>query len=208
MKGTINGIKLTEYGISGMPVILIGAAGPEQIARAVPSVQLFGVSVQDWNRDLSPWPAERVFKGGEAFGGQADQLLQRLISLLDERSIPSCMIAGYSLAGLFALYASTKTDRFIGCACCSGSLWYPGFIDYLREHPSLSRYVYLSLGSREKNSKSSVLSHVEEDTREAEIIIRNTAASILVINPGGHFEAESERIASGISWLNNKMLEI
>lgn len=37
-------------------------------------------------------------------------------------------IAGYSLAGLFALYALYKTDVFTRVASMSGSLWFPGIM--------------------------------------------------------------------------------
>ena len=37
-------------------------------------------------------------------------------------------IAGYSLAGLFALYALYKTDAFTRVASMSGSLWFPGIM--------------------------------------------------------------------------------
>ena len=32
----------------------------------------------DWNRDLSPWFAPKVFRGGEDFSGGADAFLQNL----------------------------------------------------------------------------------------------------------------------------------
>lgn len=201
MQGTESSIKLIEYGSGSTPVILIGASEAKWISDAIPEVRLFNLDGFDWNRDLSPWPSLKVFKGGEAFGGQADQLLETLLHMLDDRSIHSCMIGGYSLAGLFALYASTKTDRFTGCFSCSGSLWYPGFLDYLKVHPSLCKRVYLSLGDKEKKSKSAVLSQVEDCTRRAETIIAQHATAIFELNPGGHFEAESKRIVKGISWI-------
>lgn len=34
------------------------------------------IPIADWNRDLSPRAAPRVFKGGEDFGGGADKLLE------------------------------------------------------------------------------------------------------------------------------------
>ena len=66
----------------------------------------------DWNRDLSPWRAEKVFDDGEDFGGGAGVYLK----CLKERLVPAAEgelswpvkcrgIAGYSMAGLFAVYA-------------------------------------------------------------------------------------------------------
>ena len=45
------------------------------------------------------------------------------------------VIGGYSLGGLFSMYAAVNTDLFGTVLSCSSSLWYPGFLDYLKEHP-------------------------------------------------------------------------
>ena len=57
-------------------------------------------------------------------------------------------IAGYSLAGLFAVYALYRTDVFARAASVSGSLWFPGFREYVFSHTPLCRpdCVYFSLG--------------------------------------------------------------
>ena len=44
------------------------------------------------------------------------------------------VIAGYSLAGLFALWAAWNSGYFRRVASVSGSLWYPGFTDYIRNN--------------------------------------------------------------------------
>ena len=36
----------------------------------------------DWNRDLSPWPAQRAFRGGEDFSGGAQAFLERLQTVI------------------------------------------------------------------------------------------------------------------------------
>lgn len=60
-------------------------------------------------------------------------------------------IAGYSLAGLFALYAIYQTDVFTRVGCISGSLWFPGFLEYVFTHESKRRpgCLYFSLGDKE-----------------------------------------------------------
>ena len=40
-------------------------------------------------------------------------------------------IAGYSLAGLFSLYAIYRTDLFSLVGSMSGSLWFPGMKEYI-----------------------------------------------------------------------------
>jgi predicted alpha/beta superfamily hydrolase len=58
------------------------------------------------------------------------------------------IIGGYSLAGLFALWASTRTDLFFGVAAASPSVWFPGFIDYMADHSVHAGTVGIILRSR------------------------------------------------------------
>ena len=67
---------------------------------------------------------------------------------------------GYSLAGLFSLWAAYQTDVFSGIAAASPSVWFPGFIEYMKEHEIKSETVYLSLGDREEKTRNSVMSQV------------------------------------------------
>ena len=100
------------------------------------------VGTAAWNSDYSPWPAEPVIKGEPPFTGGAGAFLgwltRELIPTAEETfpqlSCPrSRILLGYSLAGLAALYGMTVTDAFSACGCCSGSLWYDGWIDYMAD---------------------------------------------------------------------------
>ena len=104
---------------------------------------LKAVKVGSWNHDLSPWPAPPVF-GKEGFGDGAVQTLQFLEenALTDSargaaQSPQRVFIGGYSLAGLFALWAGYQTDRFDGIAAASPSIWFPDFTEYMRENRML-----------------------------------------------------------------------
>ena len=126
----------------------------------------------DWDRDLSPWPSQRVFRGGADFSGGADvflhTLLTQLIPAAEEGLSPAWRaVFGYSLAGLFSLWAMTKTDAFRRCASVSGSLWFDGFTAYLSAHPPLGqpKKVYLSLGDREEKAKNPRMQQVLEPRR-------------------------------------------
>ena len=98
------------------------------------------VPVGEWNQDLTPWSAPPVF-GKTPFGDGAPRTLKRLL----EEVIPALeaehpaqrryAVCGYSLAGLFALWAGCETDRFCGVAAASPSVWYPGWLDYAEAHP-------------------------------------------------------------------------
>ena len=79
--------------------------------------RLLAFKVEDWNRDLSPWEAPAVF-GAEAFGDGAQETLDEILSCCTDKE-KTYYIGGYSLAGLFALWAACRTDRFAGVAAAS-----------------------------------------------------------------------------------------
>ncbi len=149
--------------------------------------QLLAVEVPAWNRDLSPWDADPVF-GKAGFGHGAADFLRQILSLCDDGG-KTYVLGGYSLAGLFALWAATRTDRFAGIAAASPSAWFPGFSDYLRENPVKSRAVYLSLGDREEKTKNPVMATVGDRIRLIRDILRDQGAQcVLEWNEGNHFK--------------------
>lgn len=94
---------------------------------------------------------------------------------------------------------------FAAAASCSGSLWYPGWMDYLASAavPEGSR-VYLSLGEREAQSKNKMMARVGDVTRETAAFYAASGAvrdATLVWHPGGHFADPAGRLAAGIAWL-------
>ena len=164
--------------------------------------RLIAVKAADWNRDLSPWKAPAVF-GSEGFGGGADSTLNEILDLCTE-SDRAWFIGGYSLAGLFALWAACRTGRFSGVASASPSVWFPGFTEYLRTNPVRSGTVYLSLGDREGKTKNPVMATVGRCIRETENILRNQGVrSVLEWNPGNHFRDADLRTARAFAWVLN-----
>jgi predicted alpha/beta superfamily hydrolase len=164
-----------------------------------------------WEDELSPWPAAKSFPGGKDFKGGADAFIQRIETKIMPRVdrgldfAPSYnVIAGYSLAGLWSLYALYKTKIFQRAVCASGSLWYDGFLDFMREHQmsALPEKVYFSLGDREKITKNKRLAVVEERTQDAVAILQQKGVqTIFEMNKGGHFQDTTERLAKGIRWI-------
>ena len=85
--------------------------------------------IEDWNRELSPWPAPPVF-GREGFGEGAEETLRFVRSGLIDYAIRSfeltkgipVVLGGYSLAGFFALWSAYQTDLFSGIAAVSPSV--------------------------------------------------------------------------------------
>ena len=106
--------------------------------------------------------------GKESFGGNAAGTLR----FLTEQAIPTLkqqfalpenvriILGGYSLAGLFALWASTQTALFSGVAAASPSVWFPGWMEFEQQHTIQAQRVYLSLGDKEEHTKNTIMAAV------------------------------------------------
>ena len=163
--------------------------------------RMIAVKVPDWNRDLSPWTAPAVF-GKEGFGDGAADFLKKILPLCPDGK--ACYIGGYSLAGLFALWAAYRTGRFAGVAAASPSVWFPGFTDFMQANRIQSKAVYLSLGDREEKAKNPVMATVGSQIREAEGILKAQGIPCtLEWNPGNHFRDADIRTAKAFAWILN-----
>lgn len=190
---------------------------PDESAEAAAELQgdtkfvLVSVNGVDWDGDLSPWPAPGTSPNRKDFAGRADDYLKELtesiVPSVEEKlgfSPPFRSIAGYSLAGLFAIYALYRTDLFSRVASVSGALWYDGFLDFIKESSPmrLPERAYFSLGDREKKTRNRRLAPVEECTAEAEKLFRSLGTdTVFELNPGNHFMDVPERIAKGLRWI-------
>ena len=109
----------------GGPAVFWGTGAhetPEALVRALEGQNLLLVACQaeDWNRCFSPWPAPPAF-GSEGFAGEGAQTLR----WLTDECAPAIaalfgarekLLCGYSLAGLFSLWAFYETGAFVGAA--------------------------------------------------------------------------------------------
>ena len=220
---SINGIKLQVFqNGTGGPVIFWGMYPHqpnevehlwESLLELVPEQNflLVAFQVEDWNRDFSPWEAAAVF-GKEGFAGQGLKTLR----WLTEECVPHIdrtfgvkdrehWLMGYSLAGLFALWAAYESDVFSGIVCCSGSLWFPDWDHYVRNHVVQSKCsVYLSLGGKEEKAKNKVMAAVGDRTRAQERLLQEDSmveSVVLEWNAGGHFADAGKRLAKGVKWM-------
>ncbi|WP_353733977.1 alpha/beta hydrolase-fold protein [Oscillibacter sp.] len=119
-------ISIFSYAGSECPIIYLNTFSNEgqkvfEAAQAAscPPFTLVAISDLDWNHDMVPWDSPPAFKNADPCTGGADDYLR----LLTEEIIPAAEkkitgvpcwrgIAGYSLAGLFALYSIYQTDLF------------------------------------------------------------------------------------------------
>lgn len=203
-----------EYGDPASARVLIqpvddhDLAGIENEAKTISELaggdfRLIAVKIEDWNRDLSPWEAPPVF-GNEGFGGGAAETLAEFLKLCDDKS-KRYYIGGYSLAGLFALWAVCQTDAFAGAAAVSPSVWFPGFADYMKERSVQCGRVYLSLGDREERTRNPVMAAVGDRIRELHAFLSARGTDcVLEWNPGNHFRDADLRTARAFAWLLNR----
>lgn len=174
-------------------------------------VALAAIDGLDWHHDMAPWEASPVFKKDIPCTAGADDYLQILTGQIvpeveGKLSEPVLWrgLAGYSLAGLFALYAPYRTELFSRIASVSGSLWFPGFQEYVFSHEMRREpdCLYLSLGDRECRTKHPCLKNVQERTEQIAAFYRKrNLNTVLQMNPGNHFQDSVERTAAGIAWL-------
>lgn len=166
------------------------------------------IAIHDWQREMSPWPAEALSKDGEDFSGGADVYLESLLSAIlpwaTERIHGKASfigIAGYSLAGLFALYALYNTDAFTRVASMSGSLWFPGIKEFCKENTMkiLPEKLYLSIGDQESRTRHPILKTMQENTEELLGYFRSLGIPCKYeLNRGNHFQDVNLRCAKGI----------
>ena len=161
----------------------------------------------NWNRDLSPWETPEIRNNRYSFGGADEYISQLTGEILPEilSKLPGkpefTTIAGYSLAGLFALYAAYRTDVFSRVASVSGSLWFPGFTEFAQSHDFAKQpeIIYLSLGESEAKTRDKNLSSVHENTEFlADLYKSHGITTIFELNPGNHFTDTIGRTAKGV----------
>lgn len=197
------------------PLILLNnySGDGESVVRAMreintPDCNLLVVGDLNWDHDMTPWYCPPLSKNDTPCTGGADEYLDLLLTEILPKAkelidgTPSFIgIAGYSLAGLFALYASYQCDAFDRVASMSGSLWFPDFKEYALTHEMRKRpaKLYLSLGDREAHTRNSVLMTVQRNTEELAEHYRSLGLDVTwELNPGNHFKDAALRSAKGI----------
>lgn len=200
---------------SGSPLIILNnyAGDGKSVMEAVGELEekdfnLLCVGNLKWDHDMTPWYCPPTSPQDTPCTGGADEYLRLLLNDI----LPECLrrvngtpshisIAGYSLAGLFALYALYQTDVFERAASMSGSLWFPDFKEYVFSHEMKRKpdKLYLSLGDKEAKTRNRYLKAVQENTENIAAHFREEEIDVtLEMNPGNHFKDAALRSAKGI----------
>lgn len=165
------------------------------------------IELEDWMVDLMPWPDGNVSRDPEAGKhGQdtLDYVLTALVPELQQRHGPlPVILGGYSLGGLFALWASMQTDTFKAIAAASPSVWIHNWLPFAQRHATLANDIYLSLGDQEEHVRNQAIARVGNHLREQYQMIQNqigTVHTTLVWEKGGHFADNEARLARAFAW--------
>ena len=197
-----------------LPLLVLCGWGMEEklpsLSQELPPALLFFARAEG-DRDFTPWPAPGV-REGEAFTGEAGAYLE----FLTKAALP-CLergfgasprpegrgILGYSLGGLFALWAQAQSGAFQAAGSLSGSLWYPGWLDYMEQHPPRpGEKIYLSLGDREEFGGPPLLRTVGDCTRRAHAFYKEKGLdTVLEWNKGGHGKGVDARWKKALAWM-------
>ena len=154
------------------------------IAQSAHRFLFAAVPVESWNDALSPWEAPAV---------------KQQFHLPENVKI---ILGGYSLAGLFSLWASTQTDLFYGVAAASPSVWFPEWMEFEQQHPMQAQRIYLSLGDKEEHTKNAIMAVVGDNIRTLHSRLTERGADCtLEWNSGGHFKDADLRTAKAFRWV-------
>ena len=175
---------------------------------------LVAISGLNWEHDMVPWDIPSISSKDTPCTGGADAYLELMLNEILPQAEKTVFgtplwrgIAGYSLAGLFALYSIYRTDVFSRAASVSGSLWFPDFPAFVCSHTPKQTpdCIYFSLGDKEHKTRNPFLQTVRQNTEEMEDFYKQQGiATTFQLNPGNHFQDAALRTAAGIRWILNR----
>ena len=163
----------------------------------VEGVRLVMIYPYDWNYCMTPWKYHDKNMGKT---GGGEEFLSWFISEIYDEKYQRQYIGGYSLGGLFALFAACEKELFDGVMSVSGSLWYPGTLEYFGTK-SLSKRIgkiYMSLGDKESLTKNAEREKVGFNTEKLAEVFGRTKEVFFEYNRGGHFTDINGRIIKSI----------
>lgn len=225
--------------VAGAPIAyLLGDVVDNSPVQVPEGVSLVNVGVDLWEENFSPWCAPRVFAKGPNFGDGAQKTLDTLINQVipwaeSELTDPPAyrMLVGYSLAGLFSLWAGVTqagvspqvargcqpgapaaphvdapATTFQRIGAVSGSFWFPSLLDYVDQQLSGGAvgltHAYLSLGDREARTPNPQIMHVQENAELLASKLQNAGIiSTFELNRGNHFQNVEGRMQKALNWL-------
>ena len=167
-------------------------------------------AVNDWFRDLTPWPAPGVMPGDAPFGGRASEFAEKILEIGKKAEQDYAIaaehryIAGHSLGGLFSIWAVSTYPGFNGFGSLSGSVWYDGLFDYMEQSELLSQAGkgYFCIGDVENDTPIERFRDCLPKTVKAKRICDALGLdTTFVLEKGDHSDNVTERTIRAIRWL-------
>lgn len=184
-----------------------------------PGLAFLIVALTPADRDgaYTPWAASSPFGSTPPFAGESTAYLADLLKIKKEVEArfatkgPAGHL-GLSLSGLFVLWCLQKSDAFPLAASISGSVWYPGFTDFVKNtSPAAEKAdVFLSVGLGESRGRNQMLRQVGERTEELYACYAaryGQAHAALSFSEGGHTAHLEERVAAATAFLEKRFAE-
>lgn len=185
-----------------------------------PAAERYGVTIvvitgMDWQNVFSPWPAPGVPKGDPDFKGESPEFLKMLQSkvipeieeTLQLNNTVERNLVGVSMSGLFALWQWMVCDTFRSIASLSGSFWYEGFIEWMRniQIPHKTGTGFFLLGNQESHSNVKAFNSVGINTAEIIRILKTSGINADFESvPGNHFSDALPRLEKAFNALYSK----
>lgn len=187
-------------------------AGWIEPASGIYDTTIVAVTGMDWQNVFSPWPAKGVPKGSPDFKGESPEFLRllqqtvipRVESALGMSGSVERSLVGVSMSGLFALWQWMLCDTFANIASLSGSFWYEGFLDWMKNRPIPEKTGkgYFLLGDQEPKSKVKAFQSVGTDTQEIVAILRKAGiVTEFQSVPGNHYSNPIPRLEKAFAAL-------
>ena len=163
----------------------------------VEGVRLVMIYPYDWNYCMTPWKYHDKNMGKT---GGGEEFLSWFISEIYDEKYQRQYIGGYFPRGLFSPFAACEKELFDGVMSVSGSLWYPGALEYFNEKSIGKRIgkIYMSLGDKESLTKNAEREKVGFNTEKLAEVFGKTKEVFFEYNRGGHFTDINGRIAKSI----------
>lgn len=176
---------------------------------------IVGITPQNRLNDYTPWPSPGL-DGMQAFGGAGDMYLQFLADCLKPRidalypALPGpsdTSIIGASLGGLISLYALYRQNCFGHIVSISGSMWYPGFVNFMQNSvPCRSHTQVLLLSGRMESSGVPLpLRNSVKCLQQAHLILKKQLPLYdipLLWDNGSHADGLVPRFEKALQWIH------
>ena len=166
---------------------------------------MVGIDPDPADRGLAqytPWLHPAYKPGAPDFGGRAEAFLADTVlpvaeALRREHSEGPIGLFGYSLAGLFSLFAMLNTDVFSTYLLASPSTWYPGIVNRVARTPlACDPRVVVACGANEGLDHPEPIAGIRQDTDRLVACLseRLTRRPVVVIDELDHHRGLATRL--------------